>query len=147
MTQGYRPPRDPAERFWEKVVDAGDCWLWSGAIDGSGYGSFGVGSRTDSTRRTAKAHRFAYELNRGEIPTGVMIHHVCENRLCVRPDHLEAVTPREHVYKHDSPTSQNGRKTACRHCGRALEWMSGGRRCRHCRNEYMREYKLSRRSD
>lgn len=126
---------------------SGDCWLWTGAVGGMGYGSIGVGSRTDGTRGTRRAHRVAYELERGYMPRDVDIHHECGNTLCVRPSHLVAITRSEHIRKHDGPTAVNARKETCPKCKTPLEYMSGGRRCRKCRNEYMREYKRSRRSD
>ncbi len=137
MTRGFRPPRDLAERFWEKVDRSGECWLWTARRLPTGYGEFMVGSRTDGTRRLVRAHCFAYELAIGPIPDGYVIHHVCETPACVRPDHLEALTHREHVLRHDGPTAVNARKTHCPKCGLPLSGdnllFETGRRCRACR--------------
>ncbi len=62
------------------------CWIWTGACTG-GYGSFGVGSRTDGSARTMPAHRFAWEAYRGNI-NGMWVLHKCDVKLCVRPNHL-----------------------------------------------------------
>ncbi len=149
MTQGYRQPRDVADRFWEKVDQSGSCWVWTGSSSPRGYGTFGMGSRTEGTRTTAAAHRVAYWLEHGIWSSRErQLHHRCENPSCVRPSHLELLSPREHVYQHDGPTAQNGRLTHCRKCG--MELAGGnlivlGRRCRSCRNAYMREIKRAKR--
>jgi hypothetical protein len=153
MTQGYRPARDLGERFWEKVDREGECWLWKAAIGGSGYGIFGIGSRTTGTRTTVAAHRVAYFLTTGVMSdTTHHVHHICRNPLCVRPSHLKLVTAIEHVYEHDGVTARNGMMTHCRKCDRVLggdnlivEGASRARRCRHCRYAYVNEYRRRRR--
>lgn len=77
-------PQD--ERFWAKVSKTDGCWEWHAAMT-KGYGSFGVGGG-----RQMLAHRYAYELLVGPIPEGLVLDHLCSNRRCVNPAHLEVVT-------------------------------------------------------
>ena len=65
------------------------CWLWTGAVTSSGYGSFVHEGRAKST------HRLPYELIVGPIPHGLHIDHLCRNKKCCNPEHLEPVTPIE----------------------------------------------------
>lgn len=78
-----------ADRFWAKV-DLGrplGCWWWTGAKSVDGYGHFKTGAGA-----VAIAHRWSYEHLIGPIPEGLHIDHLCRNRACVNPDHLEPVT-------------------------------------------------------
>lgn len=77
-------------RFWPKV-DVGDCWLWTGAITGDGYGSFALDHST-SGKRNIGAHRWAWEHLVGPIPEGLQVDHLCRVRRCVNPDHMEIVS-------------------------------------------------------
>ena len=114
-------------RFWINVTITDDHWLWNAGKSQTGYGYFWVNGRTVS------AHRVAWELQRGEISDGLHLHHMCETPLCVNPDHLEMVTPREHQHIHLLKSSN----THCRH-GHAYTdrntyfTPSGKRQCRAC---------------
>lgn len=77
------------ERFWEKVNKTNSCWEWTAFVDKAGYGRIQKGGRSDPV---LYAHRLSYELHVGPIPEGMSIDHLCGNRICVNPDHLEAVT-------------------------------------------------------
>jgi hypothetical protein len=92
-------PRDPFERFIEKVSPEPNtgCWLWTGNAIPAGYGQFRVGSMADGTRRYVMAHRFSYEATIGAIPDGLVLDHACRTPICVNPDHLEPVTRGENV--------------------------------------------------
>src|SRR5579875_211929 len=74
-----------------KITVTDSCWLWTGAVTSSGYGSVGHSGRARST------HRLAYELLTGDIPSGLTIDHLCRNKLCCNPKHLEPVTIGENV--------------------------------------------------
>ena len=86
-------------RFWSRVVKSDDCWEWAGAHDNHGY------SKTSFEYRDMAAHRVAYELVVGPIPEGLTIDHLCRNRGCVNPAHLEPVTQRENTLRGVSPAA------------------------------------------
>ena len=84
------------ERFWAKVdkTGQGGCWLWTASKGFDGYGHFFT--ETDrATRRPRPAHRVAYKFLVGPIPAGLQLDHLCRNRGCVNPEHLEPVTGSE----------------------------------------------------
>jgi len=75
-----RKRRSVQELFWSHIEkDSTGCWIWQAAITGSGYGSW----------RGGGAHRAAYTYAKGPIPKGLLIRHMCHNRRCVNPAHLE----------------------------------------------------------
>jgi hypothetical protein len=78
------------KKFWSNVTKTDTCWLWNAAVGTQGYGVI--------TRQYKKytAHRIAYSYTYGDIPEKKEIDHLCENKICVRPDHLMAVTRAEH---------------------------------------------------
>jgi hypothetical protein len=87
------------------------CWLWSRNISPSGYGLSGL---TKAPCRSSRAHRLAYEVFRGLIPTGLQLDHLCRVRRCVNPDHLEIVTARENTHRSAlCLAAVNARKTHC----------------------------------
>jgi hypothetical protein len=94
--------------FWAKVDKSGDCWVWTSVMH-RGYGVYG------SRARRRKAHRWAWEFANGPVPAGLEIDHLCRNRACVRPDHLEPVTHAENVRRAirsgHSPGDSRARKT------------------------------------
>lgn len=89
--KGWR--NNPERRFWESVEKTEGCWLWRGAVSGTGYG------RIKDDKQLFAVHRFAYELLVGDIPVGLEIDHLCRVRNCVNPDHLEAVTRQVNVQR------------------------------------------------
>ena len=86
-------PRLPA-RFWSKVeVDPSGCWIWQAFIGADGYGKFGL---SHSMRR---AHRVAYERLVGPVSSDKDLDHLCRNRSCVNPEHLDPVTRSENLLR------------------------------------------------
>lgn len=84
------------------------CWLWAGGRSKGGYGKFWYGGKTDI------AMHFSLELAGKQIPSGHEPDHLCENRACVNPDHLEIVTKRTNLLRGNSPVGLNHRKKHCK---------------------------------
>lgn len=87
-------------------ADALECWLWIGPLDRYGYGKY-----RRSNRHTG-AHRIAYQLLVGEIPEGLVIDHLCRNRACVNPWHMDPVTNRENILR-----GHTGKRRNCDNVG------------------------------
>lgn len=118
------------KRFSSKVLIGDGCWEWVAACDSGGYGVFHL------DKRTLCAHRISYEIFVGEIPEKHELHHTCNNRKCVRPDHLRALLPADHP---DTMPDLNRRKTHCKRGHPLVEsniYRSNGKRgCRTCSKE------------
>jgi len=98
----HRPFDLPPNMAPKIAVDERGCWVWQNACNNKGYGQVGVGGKVCST------HRVAYELLVGPIPAGLHIDHLCRNRACCNPAHLEPVTN-----KVNSERSERATKTRC----------------------------------
>lgn len=123
--------------FWSRV-DKGECWIWTGARFRQGYGRF------KHWGRDTVAHRFSYEWEVGAVPEGLELDHLCKNKGCVRPSHLEAVTASVNQRRTNSPVAKNASKTHCVR-GHALSGTNvyrksnGGRGCRECHRMHGRK--------
>lgn len=82
----------PANLANRILLTSDGCWLFTGATQSRGYGSVGIGNK-----RTALAHRVAYEATVGPIPDGMTIDHLCLNKTCLNPEHMEIVTRAENT--------------------------------------------------
>lgn len=135
----FRP--DKHTRFMSKVEKTHSCWIWRGHTDNLGYGVFWVGSKL------LKAHRFSYQHYVGSIPEGKELDHLCRNRACVNPTHLEPVSHKENCLRGTGGWNMKI-KTHCPQ-GHPLEGKNlvkyylklGKRRCRTCQNEQLREWR------
>lgn len=145
-------------RFFAKVEPAADgsgCLLWTGGLTVDGYGTFHFAGRL------WRAHRWLMERGYGPIAPGLVIDHLCRNRRCVRPSHLEIVTITENVLRGDAPALARERSARITHCPRGHAYDEANtylyarrdgvvsRRCRACevlkrrtpaRRAYQREY-------
>jgi hypothetical protein len=138
VTRIGRPPVAPEVRFFRFVSEDGECWMWTGTKN-RGYGQFRL------VEGRVYAHRWAYEFFRGPIPDGLTLDHLCRNRACVNPDHLEPVTMRVNLLRCDAVSTQY---VGITHCKDGHEFTEAntirvpkGRSCRACANRRSAEYR------
>jgi HNH endonuclease len=133
--------------FWFHVKPPsgiGECWQWFGALDIGGYGKF----RDRQAKRSFQAHRYAYEQIIGPIPEGLTLDHLCRNRACVNPYHLEPVTHKINSLRGVGACAQKARQTHCKNGHPLVESNLvrshlglGHRVCRICYNENHRGHR------
>jgi hypothetical protein len=120
------------EKFLKKVkIAENGCWEWQGALTATGYG------KSYLSQNERQAHRIGWFLHGNNIDKGLQLDHLCRNRKCVNPKHLEPVTQRVNFERGMAPAAINLRKT---HCKRGHEFdvfntrylNKGQRQCKEC---------------
>jgi hypothetical protein len=125
--------KTPLDLFMAKVsIQQNRCWLWTGGKARGGYGKF------SSRGKTRLAHRYAYEQFIAAIPPGKQLDHLCRNRACCNPLHLEPVTCKENLMRGNTLQRENAAKTECPKGHAYTEentyrYPDGRRRCIACR--------------
>lgn len=137
--------------FWSKVDQSGgafSCWPWQGHVSRYGYGTFKPGNGTGVTA-PVHAHRYAYELLNGKTQAPAL-DHLCRNKICCNPRHLDPVTHRVNTLRGVSPAAVNALKSHCTK-GHPLTGANlivvkcagrpDSRKCRTCANETYAAYR------
>jgi hypothetical protein len=124
------------ERLDAKINKTDGCWLWSGSCTGGAFGGYGIISYNG---KKTLVHRLMYEMHVNPIPVGFEVDHLCRNKLCVNPLHLEAVTHKENMLRANAGW-------ACKektHCPHGHEYTPentrithGSRSCKQCESAY-----------
>lgn len=108
----FPPKKTLSETLWQRVIKSDSCWEWQGALT-EGYGNFTY------QRKNYHCHRVSWELAYGPIPGGLWVLHRCDNRKCVRPDHLFLGTHLDNIQDMVAKGRHSFHRRADRPCGQA----------------------------
>ena len=142
--------------FWARVkksANPNECWQWTGAQSHHGYGRMSVWLDGQNRKVGIAPHRFAYELLVGPIAKGLEIDHLCSNKGCVNPAHLEAVAHMTNIHRGGTGKLNNyrSRKTYCSQ-GHPYDllntkWYRNKRFCRACKRRADYHYRVKQRTE
>lgn len=90
------------DRLWNRTDRSSGCWIWTGCVDGSGYGLISLNGKM------VKTHRLSWVLSNGQIPEGLFVCHHCDNRKCINPDHLFIGTNKDNMQDKVRKGRKNG---------------------------------------
>jgi hypothetical protein len=120
-------------------IEPGDCWQWLGRVGRDGYGQVWLAGRT------RVAHRAIYELLVRDLGREEQLDHLCRNRSCVNPDHLEVVSCRTNILRGFGAPARAARRPPCRFGHAYQQAPRGDRRvCRECGKRWSRQYRQRR---
>ena len=133
------PARIQAKLDVRDLGHATPCWIWTGASRGNGYGTVAL-PRNGMPQRLTGSHRYVYTLLVGPIPDGMETDHLCRNRGCANPEHLEPVTTAENLRRAFGRQSVDHCKNGhdLRETGKQAS-NGRGRFCAVCRNAWDRD--------
>jgi hypothetical protein len=132
--------KDKLTLFLQKVQKTDTCWIWIAAKDKAGYGKFRL------TENNTTAHRAAYILFKGLLAKGLVIDHLCRNKSCVNPEHLEAVPQLTNLERGiNVPSMIHKVKTHCpkghEYSGDNLKLHKSGRHCKICQRNNLKNWR------
>lgn len=139
MPKGIYKRKSLSKRFSEKVAKTNQCWNWNGFIGRNGYGTIQI------NKKPVLVHRLSYELYIGKIKRGLQIDHLCRNRRCVNPKHLEPVTAKINVLRGIGLAAINSRKSECKRGhkfnSKNTRLYNGQRICRICSYQKVKRWR------
>lgn len=134
---------DKTSRQWNGTP----CWIWTGSLS-RGYGQ--IMARGES-KHPIITHILMWRHHRGDVPNGLQLDHLCRNRACCNPEHLEAVTSRINTLRGQAPCIVIHRTEVCKHghdcaVGGWYKIKTGGRRCATCAKQRSNSRRIARKA-